>query len=668
MAKRSRPALLDIVAKVALSVIRGARFASAILTFTAPAMNAQNVSGRGCIATNEDASSVSAARSVVIMERDSWNNIFFLHGNIQTSDSSGVAITARRPAHSAWPEVDPRSTLVVRFTRASLCAPPFRVRIRGAVRRQNGGVRSLEIPNYFQAGVAQAEPQSRAFAWASATRVLSGVPAELKAALVAAPQKALEELASIAGMSGKRKIAIDLISKNFRAAIDVEKQRFVIADSASQLSVNSALDERDSLRAKRTNLAGALVDLTIRLDSIAASQISALQAADSNDVETIRAIERRELIALLSVPETRLAVRILRTVPYRSSLREMAAKVETEQLVLDSLLAQLDIAFNAGDDALSKSALPTPFTNALVRSASDAIRRAERRMLDISSRVVDLKYFTKSEVSLLLPDAEIPLRMSSVAEGEHIALEITFVADDGGSLESVTFDFLALRLGGAVRNIRDVALFINRCVGGAGIGFCRSGGGATVEGTANRLRADFLGPSGTVYDALRLDAVQRTTDIPQEDRFVPSPGVVLEAVFRPRVLAEDNMARRIFKKTVRSLGVSAGLSINFVSYAERRITLNVPPIDEIRAYYADTNSLSRSARADTIFRLGATDLIRQELSIAPAFHLGVFDGAISWAFGANLRARQGRYFSAVGFSFIGLTEAGAKLLGSIKGS
>ena len=274
-----------------------------------------------------------------------------------------------------------------------------------------------------------------------------------------------------------------------------------------------------------------------------------------------------------------------------------------------------------------------------------------------------------NEDPLLLPNAEIPLRGSSAAEGEQVSLEITFIANDGEILESATYELSVLRLGGAVRNIRDVALFLNRCTGGISLSLqpCRTSL-TSVESTASSIRSNLLGDQKTRLDLLRIDALDHSAEIPAQDRYVPAPGVVFEGLFRPRVLDSDPRLLRIAKKTVRALGLSAGISVSFVSYTDRKVTVNLPTTDQLRAYYAEPDTARRAAAADTLFRLGSSDITRQDLSIAPALHLGLFDGAFSFAFGLNLRAKEGRFFSAIGFSFLGLTEAGAKLLGSIKGN
>lgn len=612
---------------------------------------------------------VSAAASVWLEERDAWNRRYL----VRRDSMRAAALSASKELpRAAWPEVDPRSTLVVHFASSDPCAPPFKIRLRGTIRKQSGSSRSLEIPRYFQAGVAQAEPQSRTFALRSATRILKGVPVELALALQASrTPPSPRSPPNGPGSSDRHAAALrDTLASIRDATIRHERLRISQIDSGARYTARAQVNRQDNTAdSAAAVLQRSVYFLTSRLDSLREAQSQLWQQLSADDRKQQLAASEDELRQLLSLPQTQLAIRLLRQPSYAPALREFAAHVEAEHITLDSMLARLDGALTSGAAMLQKKDAQQLEVAAIaaIREATSQLRRAETALLPVVT-LAAVKPISGigSEDPLMLPDAEIPLRGSSASEGEQVSLEITFIADDGEILESATYELSVLRLGGAVRNIRDVALFLNRCTGGISFGKpCRTSV-PSVDSTARSIRAKLLGDQMTRLDLLRIDAFEHSAEIPAQDRFVPAPGVVFEALFRPRVLDSDCRFQRIVKKTVRALGISAGVSVSFVSYTDRKVTLNLPTTDQLRAYYAEPDTARRSAAADTLFRLGSSDITRQDLSIAPAVHLGLFDGAFSLAFGANLRAREGRFFYAVGFSFLGLTEAGAKLLGSIK--
>lgn len=611
---------------------------------------------------------ISAAKSVSIEELDAWNARYFVRGD--TAIATGAPRTAEKRSRSAWPEIDPRSTLIVRFGHADDCAPPFKVRLRGTVRKQSGSTRSLEIPRYFQAGVAQAEPQSRTFAWRSARHILDGVTTELAAASNTS-RTTVSRVATGSGTNTSLKdSARDTLQQLRTSTITLELARTSQIESAALATVRAESNPHDTL-ANYSAVAAqrALSALTVRLDSVREAQSQLLRRLDASDSVAQVASSRAELRELLAVPRTQLAVRLLRQPAYAPALRELAAQLKEEEVTLDSLFARVDRALSSGDAALKVATLEKSSANLteILRDAVTVLRAAQSDLRFIASRAALKVPLSNGSVEpLLLPDAEIPLRGSSVAEGEQVSLEVSFIATDGAILESATYEFSVIKLGGAVRNIRDVALFLNRCPRSVSVFLTCRGDAASTEATAKSIRESVLGVGFESLDLLRLDAVSRARDIPVQDRYIPVPGVVFEALFRPRVLESDNRNLRLAKKTIRALGLSAGVSVSFVTYTERRVTVNLPTVEQLRAYYSDTDMASRALKADTMFRLGSSDLVRQDLSIAPAVHIGLFDGAFSWAFGKNLRATHGKYFNALGFSFLGLTEAGAKLIGSIK--
>jgi len=71
------------------------------------------------------------------------------------------------------------------------------------------------------------------------------------------------------------------------------------------------------------------------------------------------------------------------------------------------------------------------------------------------------------------------------------------------------------------------------------------------------------------------------------------------------------------------------------------------------------------SKFDSLTTIGGLEASRQGYDIAPAAHVGLFDGALRIAYGTALRAGQSRRFWAVGFSFMGLTEQGAKLVSNL---
>jgi hypothetical protein len=633
-----------------------------------PSPDSDSSKKRDLCSVGNELARVSVSRSVWLEEHDAWNHHYALDRDSTHGGKKGADRLAQR---SAWPEVDPRSTLVVHFEQAERCSPPFKVRLRGVVRKPSGSTRSLEIPRYFQAGVAQAEPQSRTFAWKSAIRILTGISDEIDLARRAAMRGGVPLVSSTSKPSEPERTSRIELDRLAELTTALETRRREAIESAATLTVRSQLAPGDSAAADSASVnRREVAKLTDSLDLTRSAQSRLGLRLNESDRAQQFSNSQRELRELLAVPRAKLAVRLLRQPEYAPTRRELAARLETEHIMLDSLLSRLYVAFASGDDVLKRTAVQSEgITADLLRITSETVRKAEDELLSVSLQVAKKDQTRNAaEDPLLLPNAEIPLRGSSVAEGEQVSLEILLIADDGATLASATYELTAIKLGGTVRNIRDVALFLNRCSGGSSLTqFCRTGTESTEE-VARSIRKAILGDESTRLDLLRLDALDRSRDIPFQDRYVPVPGVVFEALLRPRVLETDGTSLRRFKKAVRTLGLSAGVSVSFVSYTDRRVTVNLPTVDQLRSYYADTIQSSRAARADTLFRIGSSDVVRRDLSIAPAMHLGIFDGAVSWAFGANLRATSGRFFSAVGFSFIGLTEAGAKLIGSLKGT
>lgn len=621
---------------------------------------------------------VSASKMIWLEEVDAWNHHYGLRGNAQLRlkdaavTQSGAVAPQDTGESSDWPEIDPRSTLVVHFGNADPCTPPFRVRLRGTVRRQSGSSRSLEIPRYFQAGVAQAEPQSRTFAWRSAKRILTGVSSELAVALQdSRTGSPLPDQSAARVREPKAEAARKGLDTLRTLMISLERSRIASIYLSTSVTVRSQLTPQDTIKAdSAVVLQRSTALLTSRLDSVRDAQANLIRLLDTEDRKQQVAVSKEQLRKLLAVPQTLLAIRLLRQPAYAPALRELAAQVEAEYATLESLFLRLDSAFTGGSTVLSKLDGQGGEAEGIgdVIRASTVLRMAESELLTQALLATKKAAASSTIVSepLLLPNAEIPLRGSSVADGEQVSLEVSFIADDGAVLESASYELSVVKLGGAVRNIRDVALFLNRCAGGSSLKRPCNTSSQSVESAANDIRRELLGSNGTRLDLLRLDAIARSQDIPSQDRYIPVPGVVFEALFRPRVLKSDGTPMRVFKKTVRTLGMSAGLSVSFVSFTDRRVTVNAPTTDQLRLFYSTTDSASRLAMADTLFRLGSSDVSRQELSLAPAAHFGFFDGALSWAFGVNLRANQGRFFHAIGFSFLGLTEAGARLISSLK--
>ena len=115
-------------------------------------------------------------------------------------------------------------------------------------------------------------------------------------------------------------------------------------------------------------------------------------------------------------------------------MRELAAHVEAEHVTLDSLLARLDGALTSAAAILQSKDTQQADADAIVaiREATSQLRRAETALLPVVTLAAAKSISAiGNEDPLLLPNAEIPLRGSSAAEGEQVSLEITFIANDG---------------------------------------------------------------------------------------------------------------------------------------------------------------------------------------------------------------------------------------------
>jgi len=111
--------------------------------------------------------------------------------------------------------------------------------------------------------------------------------------------------------------------------------------------------------------------------------------------------------------------------------------------------------------------------------------------------------------------------------------------------------------------------------------------------------------------------------------------------------------------------MSVGLSVSVVGFTEQSITIAPPNANDFAALFAEPDTAKRLVKFDSLTTIGGLEASRQGYDIAPAAHVGLFDGALSIAYGTALRAGQSRRFWAVGFSFMGLTEQGAKLVSNL---
>jgi len=540
-------------------------------------------------------------------------------------------------------EIDPRSTLIVRFGDVpNACIPPFTVRLSGSVLSQNSK-RTLEIPKYFEAGVEQASPEPRSMLVNRGRIIFRQASKDIRQRL----DKAANEVAnaSDAAPNGQNIGGVTQRLSELRFA-----REQLLAKKASQVStLSTARLANDS-----TVVKSAMDFVKLTDDSLAASEKQIFEASHTvnelrlaNEKKVAAATEAAYRSALRTLAEPSMYLRGFKALTSDASkgmIRELAALGDLDPILFRQQLVDIERRMQRLDSLLNVNKLDSATFGAEYGNAAKVLEESAG----------DIYFALRTDVarfaSLQLPDAMIPLTSSSVREGERVILSIEFIADDESVLASAYLSFEALRLGSAVRNVRDVAYFVDRCSNSC---FDRSNQSPSALEVAARLRNRLLAIA--TNDRLAYENLPRSAEIPSEARAVPAPGVVLEALFRPRLIDGS----RIYKlnTVVRALGVSGGMSASFLQFTNRKVEIETPGWDDFQKL--------RPTFPDSAFRLRAATDNPTNLGISAALHLGFFEGAISLAYGYNFGVREAPRFKAIGISFMALTEAGQKLMASL---
>ncbi|MEP6764516.1 MAG: hypothetical protein ABJB66_09410 [Gemmatimonadaceae bacterium] len=532
-------------------------------------------------------------------------------------------------------EVDPRSVILVHFNSLPInCAPVFAVQMRGAV-FANSTKRPLEIPRYFEAGVAQATPQSRTMLLARGKALL--MPAGVEA--LSLLSSTFVVVASASRDSSRRSsllaagASLDALRISRRTLLELRDRQTIQARTQISDPVADSVRALDSILAANADTLAKQQKLTEQLQ---AADLAATLAADS--AKNIAAY-KRALVQLSNAPIVKDVVKGLLGDSYRGVRREIATRKDIDPVVLEMQLSllknSLDVAQTLGQSS-SKSldSLTSTF------SELQSNLRVLIKLAEIFAPFEGLQDF-------LLPDANITLSGSSVSEGERISLSIDLVSDDNAILDSKVLTYNVIRVGYVVKNIRDVAFLVNR----------RIRHQADRVESIQAIRNSFVS-TASIGDRLVYDGLSRQATLASAEHFTPAPGVVLEALIRPR---PGSGGWGNFLLPVRYLGLSVGLSVSLVQFSDEQLEVKVPTFEELKKLDG------QKAAIDSAFALGAVSFTKNELGIAPAIHLGLFDGALSVAYGQNLRSSRSAGFVAVGFSFMGLTQAGQKLWQQLAG-
>jgi hypothetical protein len=543
----------------------------------------------------------------------------------------------RRVTRQFSSEVDPRSQLMIRFNRtAGDCAPPFTVRLHGKVHARNSS-RALEIPYYFEAGKEQPAPEPRGQLFARAATLLINSRFEIERRLkVAGNERVNVDPGGNANPQLVEMVAeISQISKEAQQLYTKQSDAlYRWSDTSPQTRSGAIALFSDSISKITLKLEASKRALDKKLDSISAAPVPAVAARNLDAL--------RRAIRHLSEPSPfHHALELLATDKAASLRREIAALQKTDpNLMRRQLQLALEEIKAAEAAAGSKDA-----TAETLRLAFDRLKTTFEEFNNFLARLGTLDGMTDR---LELPNVLISLASSSASEGERVVLNVDFVAEDQSVLSSGTLSLQVRRLGKAVSNVRDVAYFVTRC-DNACTGTRRSPSQLAV---AQALR-DAL-KAAPANDRIAYENAARYSDIPNIERGSPAPGIAFEALIRPRI--KGSGLSTTIASIVRPLGLSFGASASLLQFTDSRVQIEAPTWSNLQT------ALASGAKLDTLVRVQTVTDQKGKLGIAGAIHIGLFEGAISGAYGYNFAVKDSPRFYAIGLSFMALTDAGQQLM------
>ncbi len=578
--------------------------------------------------------------------------------------------------------VDPRSTLVIEFANAmDACVPAFAMVLKARA-TSGSSDRALEIPYYYVTGAA-APSQKVAFSSSPqrAVRLFEALHLELGRLLAElnrvdssssssatdTPQddrqrKIQREIAVLEGQVSQKRSELSakrdaleqsvlqpmsadsqkVTEKNFQLQSGIRQLELELATAQGEIVVRSLeaqmLDAQNRNQAKllASRLSGLpVLDAVVREFSDAGNGM--IKRLASNLVSRGTLVDETVVRALISSIERSL-----------NSIRELDKKFADSSQVSDQDLTRLG-----------------RLTASLVRDAN-ALRLMQAK---------NGSSMNERQQELNIPAAYIDLPKNAVKEGDRIVIELT-IKDDTTVTEFWSSE-LQTRKQGFVRNIRDVALFIDR----------QRRGRTTISGVAKDLAGGYEKLLALdAFNRLEYDLLPTSREIAGGERYFPAPGVVLEGHIRPRLLqakrrpcdgsyktlkqwtckSQDagSMLANSTLRFVRNLDVSIGLSVSVVGFSTQTVAISPPNAGDFSKLWEKDPETRLSAFRETT-TLGTQLQSTTNIDVAPAAHIGLFDGAVSIAYGLALRAPGKNSFVAVGFSFLGLTEGGGKLIGEI---
>ncbi len=623
---------------------------------------------------------VGTARSDLfrILERTNTGKEYLLEGHNTSTDATAVP---RKRIVQESRTVDPRSTLIIEFaTSMKPCVPIFNMLLRARV-TSGSSDRALEIPYYYVTGSA-APVQKVAFSSSPqrAVRLFTAFHRELGELLADVKLNAPSEIDPNASQSMKARLlenrqAIEALKKqtsakqaeltNKRERLETNLARPAVTDSQSLMeSSNQLRNDIQQLELDLASFQGRIVETSLeaqKLDSQNRDGAKQL-AAKLSDLPVLNAVVREFSDARNGMIK-RLANNLVSqgNVVDETLVYALISSVERSLNAIRELDKKFTDSIEVSDQDLTRL---SRLTTSLVRDAN-ALRQIQPANNSGPNEGLQ---------ELDIPTAYIDLPKNAVKEGDRIVIEIT-VKDDTAVTEFWSSE-LQTRKQGFVKNIRDVALFIDRQRRN------QNDFGVAARNLAEHYKRQLQLP---VFNRLDYDLLPTSSVIAGSERYFPAPGVVLEGHIRPRLLQAtneicpkeripklsckgSNWGSRITQSAfrfVRNLDVSVGLSVSVVGFSEQLVAINPPNAADFSKLFEEADIQKRLSAFQEATTLSTRVQSTSSIDVAPAAHIGLFDGAVSVAYGLALRAPDKKSFVAVGFSFLGLTERGGKLIGDI---